>query len=224
MHLPGRIILFSICLTFLGVGWVHCQPSYKGGKGDGAVTVLLENNTAFYSGGDDDGHNVSEFNNSSFFYQGGKFDGADFSHIQNNNEFYSGGGDDGYTDAEWLFYFIWDGSTGTGWGVASNWETDVVPSDERRVRIPAGVPNFPFVNAGTLKVGDDSGTGTFQAKEIIIEPGALMVTRINNFIENYGLICVEGILEIRNSDPQAFKNLSGANLIIKTGGELRTNF
>jgi hypothetical protein len=203
---------------------IHSQPSYTGGIGDGSASFLLENSQVYYGGGQNDGHSSSQFNNINSFYQGGQADGADNSMLGNKTEFYKGGSNDGFSVDLVPFYFIWDGSTGTGWNIADNWNTNAVPTKERRVIIPAGVPTFPFLNAGTLKVGDFSGSGTYEAKEIIIEPGALMVGRINSFIENYGVLCIHGTLELRNTALNTLINKPGASILIKSGGILRTNY
>ncbi|NNF33363.1 MAG: hypothetical protein HKN68_04605 [Saprospiraceae bacterium] len=204
---------------------VNAQPiNYSGGNGDGSFVAILIDNGSLYSNGFSDGASTAEYKSSGSVYRGGSFDGFNTSNLYNPNSFYAGADSDGFSTDVAYFYFVWDGSTGTGWNIASNWQTNAIPTEERRVRIPAGVPSFPYLNSGTLKVGSDTGTGTFQAKEIIIEPGALMIARINNFIENYGLICIEGVLELRNSNPLAFRNLNEATLLIKSGGELRTNY
>ncbi|MDF1697911.1 MAG: hypothetical protein P1U56_18840 [Saprospiraceae bacterium] len=217
---------------------------YKGGNGDG-FSAIKESavNAYFYKGGNADGFSsIKSSIVNAYLYEGGNADG--FSSIKNtgvNTYLYAGGTHAGYTKAEEnydqvTFYegdigqgydlaekyedFIWTGAVGTGWAVDNNWNYSIVPDINRRAIIPDGVPNFPNVNAGIFAIGDNPNNGQFECKSLWIQENAEVITRVNNFIENYGLIRIDGMMTVKNPASNALQNSSSGLIRIRPTGSL----
>ncbi len=116
--------------------------------------------------------------------------------------------------------FIWTGAIGTGLLIAGNWNYNIVPDLKRRAIIPAGVLSSPFVNAGIFAIGDNPNSGAFECGELWIQDGALLVTRINNKVENYGNIIIDGTMQVKRLAIDAFQNLDGGVVRISPTGQM----
>jgi len=240
--------VYSFLILLLGVfNSVFAQPPayiYEGGVGGGfASATEMSTNIYMYKGGNSDGFS-SLVNNATniYFYKGGNADGfATTSNAANNVYLYKGGVDGGYAQdmasyQSVTFYeggagqgyslevkcqeFIWTGTEGTGWGVADNWNYSVVPDIGRPVIIPAGAPNYPSVNAGTLAIGENPNSGAFTCKSLWIQNGGEVITRINNFVENYGQILIDGNMRVKNSAANALQNINNGEIKISSTGSL----
>lgn len=217
---------------------------FEGGNSDGFSTMNLGLvNVYFYEGGDADG--FSSMNSSTidvYFYHGGSSDGfSSFTSGELNVYLLQGGNNGGYAENQVDYSgttflegdigqgydlatkcedFIWTGVLGTGWSVAGNWNYNTVPNGSRPVIIPAGAPNYPNVNAGILAIGDNPNSGAFECKSIWIQDGGELITRINNFVENYGMILIDGSMLVKNSAPNAIQNLANGTIRISPTGIL----
>jgi hypothetical protein len=158
-------------------------------------------NLILYKGGADDGYFSVQVNDQS----NGSFDG---------------GVGEGYVMEEKCEDFVWTGTVGTGWGVTGNWNYNIVPDLKRRAIIPAGVPSFPYLNAGIFAIGENPNNGAFVCGELWIQDGALLVTRINNKVENYGSITIDGTMNVKNSVFNALQNLGNGTIRISPTGLL----
>lgn len=195
MKLVG--IVFAL---FLSLG-LSAQPSYiyEGGNGNGYSTQMMsEANTYLLEGNPGDGYACDIL-------------------IDNSNYLLQGGGGNGYVQDFYLEPFVWTGAIGTGWTVQGNWNYNVVPGIYRPVIIPAGVANWPFLNAGLFNIGDNPNNGAYKCASLWIQRDALLVTRVNNRVENYGAITIDGEMQVKNQASNAFQNI-GSGLITITGG------
>lgn len=195
---------------------------YTGSIGSGYAFGIKSLTHYLYSGGSHEGYTSLEWENTNlYFYFGGEGEG--YTHTKNNtpliNQF-EGGNNDGYTFAEKCEDFIWTGALGTGWAVADNWNYNMVPDLKRRAIIPADVPSFPFVNAGIFAIGKNPNNGAFVCRALWIQDGALLVTRINNNVENYGKILIDGTMQVKKSSLDAFQNLENGLVRISPTGSL----
>lgn len=234
------LLVLFVSLHYLAIA----QPSfiYEGGDGGGySMQSTMSGDYYLFDGGDGSGYSMqSDLSGDSYtfegssgsgysstkwvmvnnlYYLGGANDG--YSSIQmdaQSNGFFEGGNGEGYVMEEKCEDFIWTGDIGTGWGVAGNWNYNIVPDLKRRAIIPAGVPSFPFVNAGIFAIGDNPNNGAFVCGELWIQEDALLVTRINNKVENYGYILVDGTMQVKNSSSDAFQNLGNGVVRISSSG------
>lgn len=215
-----------------------------GGNGDGfsSITILLEFND-FYIGGVGDGFSEDQFLNTfndyarggnadgfsfdtllneyNVMYVGGNFDGFSYDTTQTIfNPMYTGGNSDGFAYDKYGHIIFWTGIASTGWNVAGNWENGIIPTYCNPVVIPAGVPNFPAVNAGLLRIGYYKNEGDYKCQQLKINAGAEMLTRVNCFVENYDLIFNRGKLFVKNPATNAFKNLGDGIVQIKSNAEI----
>jgi hypothetical protein len=86
--------------------------------------------------------------------------------------------------------------------------------------ILAGVPNFPAVNAGLLRIGYYTNEGNYRCQRIKINFGAQMLTKPNCTVVNYDLVFIQGKLFIINPAANAFSNLSEGIIRLKPSAEL----
>jgi len=196
---------------------------YKGGNGDGFNSV--ENNASnilLYKGGNFDGYSKTiVLNQDNYIFIGGNGDGFAETNISGTNIFlYTGGNAQGYAQVEKCEDFIWTGTIGTGWLVSGNWNYNVIPTLKRRVIVPAGTPFHPALNAGLFSIGENPNNGQYKCGELWIQEGALLVTRVNNRIENYGNIQIDGTMLVRKTTADAFKNLDDGTINISSTGSL----
>ena len=193
----------------------------KGDVGDGFSTNSFTNNFAdFCYGGIGDGYTSKELNLEFLdFTSGGDADGFSLSSSATNdfNEVFKGGDSDGYAYDKYGHIIFWTGNEGTGWNVAGNWENGIIPNYCNPVVIPAGVPNFPAVNAGLLRIGYYKD---YRCQRIKINTGAEMLTRVNCFVENYDLIFIRGKLFVKNPAANAFSNLGSGIIQLKPSAEM----
>lgn len=206
-------------------GYAIAQPSviFYGGHGHGYSSVSVQDAQTFLTKGgiNDGGDIVSSTTIDNYITAGGNGDGNDIDSISVQETFLTSGGDgDGYNMNKVNEKFIWTGAVGTGWNVQGNWNHNVVPDIDRPVVIPAGVPNFPFVNNGVFAIGSNPNNGDFTCYSLCILNGAKLTTRINNRVENYGLIEIEGQMDIKRTNSDAFLNQNGGKILIKTNGLL----
>ncbi|MEM9546501.1 MAG: hypothetical protein AAGA77_11050 [Bacteroidota bacterium] len=217
---------------------------YEGANGGGFASSLINGtNVYLYRGGNNDGFTSTQMNAVNvYLFRGGNSDGfISELYASENLYLYHGGENDGYTtNADSYegvnFYegdvgqgyvmtikcadFIWTGTVGTGWGVEENWNYNLVPDINRPVIIPSGAPNYPNVNEGILSIGKNPNSGEFVCKSIWVQSGGELFTRINNFVENYGEILIDGNMRVRNSAPNAIQNIDGGKITIGNGGAL----
>lgn len=194
-----------------------------GGSGQGYVALnFTEPDPPLFSGGSGQGYVLSNsIVENPFLYEGGMnsgYDGWVWKHTAYS--IYTGGRDDGYDMQLKLEDFIWTGAVGTGWSVAGNWNVNVVPDISRPVIIPKDVPFYPFVNEGVFAIGKNPNSGLYECKSLWIQPGASLITRVNNYVENYGEIMIDGMMEVRNPSLNAFQNLDGGMIRILGAGTL----
>ena len=109
---------------------------------------------------------------------------------------------------------------GTGWNVQDNWNVNLIPGIARPVVIPSGVPNFPFVNTGIFNIGDDPNNGAFRCASLWIQQGAMVTTRVNSQIENYGNIIIDGELIVKRILPNTLQNFADGTITISSTGSL----
>lgn len=195
----------------------------SGGIGDGFANSEIENPFFdFTSGGIGDGYSKAEmtatFND---FALGGVSDGFSFDTLQNTlNTVFSGGESDGFAFDKYGHIIYWTGAVGTGWNVPGNWANGLIPTYCNPVVIPEGVPNFPAVNAGTLKIGYYTNEGEYRCQRLKINANAEMTTRVNCYVENYDLIFVRGTLFVKNPAFDAFKIEKGGVVQLKPNAQI----
>lgn len=207
-----------------GQGYDHrsITPSlpilYSGGIGLGYdvfhYTPTLKN---FFNGGIGQGYSIRNISSLKNYFNGGNGPGYDI-RISTPQEFVMGigGASDGYDTQIFYQEFIWTGAVGDGWNVPGNWNYNVVPDINRLTIISYGVPHYPFINSGIFSIGDNPLNGVYLSKELHINKGAELTTRINNLVRNYGKIIIDGKMTVKNSLSNAFIN-SGELMINSTG-------
>jgi len=194
-----------------------------GGIGDGFSKIESQNLFLdFTKGGESDGFSTLLFEDDfNSMYSGGVADGFSYvSTLDDFNSMYSGGSADGFAYDKYGHIIFWTGNVGTSWNVADNWENGFIPSYCNPVVIPSGVPNFPAVNAGLLRIGYYKDKGDYKCQRIKIKTGAEMTTRVNCFVENYDLIFNRGKLFVKNPAVDAFKNLGDGIIQLKPNSEI----
>jgi len=200
--------------------WHNSISIFAGNPGDGYDNGVFSHSFSVYFGSGEDGYSGAEYSNSISIYFGGENDGYANYNFSNPISIYAGGTEDGYGIGSQLFYFIWTGNVGTGWNVSGNWQTNVIPDISHRVFIPTGVPNFPAVNAGIISIGADPNSGLYLCKELNIQSGAEMTLRMNTFLENYGIMNINGDLFVRNKTLNSFRIFNEGRMNIKDGGRV----
>lgn len=180
---------------------------YEGGSDDGYDISILVGDPEIYSGGGDDGYSSFNLNGQPVIYPGGKDDGYAITNFQGTQPYiYEGGSDDGYEMVSLFVPFTWTGAVGTGWNVPENWNSNVVPTHNRPTIIPAGVPNYPSVNAGLFSIGKKYHQADFYSGELLVRPGAELLTRINCEVFLHGYAQISGLWYVRNLTPGSFFN------------------
>ncbi|WP_235298453.1 hypothetical protein [Portibacter marinus] len=237
----------------LGCGICHAQPAfiYEGGSGNGYQSITInyngsefllkggqgngyakkklsaQGNNYLVAGGQGNGYSFSEIASPSYYiFQGGSNHGYTLSLLTSSIDpfIYAGGSGDGYDMILNLREFTWTGAVGTGWNVVDNWNYSTIPDINRTVVVPANAINWPYLNSGTLAIGSNPNGGAFTAGRLWIQKDAQLYTRINNFIENYGQLRIDGIMEVRNSANDSFINWGDGIISIgKTGQLIFTN-
>ena len=240
----NRIKATFLFLSLFFGSLLHAQPSYiyEGGIGNGySSAVVIDNNNVLFIGGAESAiYSGEKMVNNNILYIGGE-EGAVYSNVKtvnnnilfiggfgngihssikstNNNVLFIGGVEDGYASFYDKKDFIWTGTIGQSWSVPGNWNYNVVPDINRRTIIPTGVPHYPHVNAGLFAIGENPNNGAYKSGELIILPGALLVTRINCRVENYGLIQIEGHMNVKREASNAFTNLMDGQVKVMSGG------
>lgn len=208
---------------FTFVVYMSSSSIYQGLVGDGFSLGLLESTQSIFMGSSSDGYDMSVFSSGQSIYTGAANDGFSLSWLQAENSIFFGEASDGFDLGKYLHYHRWTGLVGTGWLVAGNWTNNMIPTDNIRVRIPAGVPKMPAINAGTFKIGTATGAN-FTCKALWIESGASLLCRINTFTENHSSILIDGTLRWKNPAANSFINKPGASILIRNGGVLKTDF
>lgn len=196
---------------------------YKGANGGGFTSLKTSGSEYyFFRGGSGDGFDLMKTTPLEvYFYQGGDSDGFTLENTTYDGvTFYEGDIGQGYDMIVKCADFIWTGTVGTGWSVPENWNFTIVPDINRPVIIPAGAPNYPNVNAGILAIGDNPNAGEFECKSIWIQKYGELITRINNFVENYGSIQIDGVMQVKNSAPNALWNLENGIIRVSATGSL----
>jgi len=194
---------------------------YSGSDGEGyAYEFLLSNQDYINLGGIADGYSVSlDSSADDMFYLGGDDDGyASDKEITDNDYLHLGGNDDGYVSILFRAPFIWTGSSGTGWNVATNWNYNIIPDISRAVIIPFDVPNYPYVNSGLMSIGLDPNQGDYLCASLWIQENALLVNRVNNRVENYGEVIIDGEMWVRKVTADAFINYPSGMVVVKGAG------
>lgn len=213
-YLAGLIFIF-----FSQAMLLQAQPNYiyTGGDGNGysgaqaeGVNLMLYEGSYGngYSGGQADGVNL-------MLYEGSYGNGYSGDHADGVNlMLYEGSYGNGYSSFLDFKDFIWTGGVGQSWTIAGNWNYNTVPTIARRTIIPTGVPAYPHINAGLFAIGENPNNGAYKSRELWIQEGALLVTRVNCKVENYGLITVDGQLKIKNKSITAFLSKAGSEVIV----------
>lgn len=220
--MKNRLLTILILITQLTV--VQAQLKYNGGDGCGAS---MESTTGVanysYRGGDVCGYEMGVKSGvANYSYRGGESSGYDLgSQLGVANYSYRGGDDDGYSHILFRTPFIWTGAIGTSWTVSGNWNYNLIPGIFRPVIIPAGVPNWPFVNAGLFAIGDNPNGSNYRCASLWIQENAFLQTRINCRVENYGLVTIDGEMRVKKITADAFQNFAPGVVIINQGGELK---
>ena len=202
---------------YASLSWYSGNSIFTSGPADGADMSALFQESPVFAGGQSDGYSASAFLNPSTMFASAGSDGFSTSSYFNSNQVMQGGMSDGFAAEDFLYYHDWTGLIGTGWLVAGNWENNVIPDDSIRARIPAGVPNYPGVNAGTFSIG--SPNGDYLCRDLLIEPGAQMLTRINTITQIYGKLEVRGLMNVKNQSPGSLQVIGGT-VVVYPGGEL----
>jgi hypothetical protein len=239
------IIVSTITASFLST--LIAQPSYiyEGGNGGGydvgedtipTLYQFLGGNGVGYSlgselttsqylfyGGINDGYSSKQFLlDNSPLYRGGVSDG--FIKVGTNDQqtvkLFEGGLNGGYVLSQKYEDFIWTGILGTGWLIVDNWNYNIVPDLKRKVIIPAGVPNFPSLNAGIFAIGDNPNGGIYLCADLWIQDSAFLETKVNNFVENYGTIKIDGTMNVKNPSSTAMQNKGEGIIRISSIGNL----
>ena len=195
----------------------------SGGNGDGyAKSDFFDVFNVFCSGGAGDGYSAAAKENSLFdFSLGGIGDGyARAGLIDDVSIFSRGGIADGFAISKLGHIIYWTGTIGTGWNVSGNWENGIVPTHCNPVVIPSSASNFPAVNAGIFRIGHDVDDGDYNCLKIKVNNGAELTTRVNCFVENYGLIQNLGQIFVKNPASNAFTNMAGSQLVVKQGAQV----
>lgn len=212
----------------VSVGYGQPNFIFEGGPGNGyTMEEHSESSTMIYEGSQGDGYAVFNLlSTDHFLFDGGDGSGYTVYHAIPTNKFlYEGSQDDGYSCYFYMPPFIWTGAIGQSWTVAGNWNLNAVPGISRLTIIPV-VPAgnaYPHVNAGLFSIGLNPNNGPYKSGELWIQEGALLVTRVNCKIENYGLIIVDGEMRVRNPVSNAFINMSEGQVQVNSTGLLRFN-
>ena len=239
----GHIIKIMI-LLISGISYLHAQENYifqggdgsgwsadhsiasvsypyNGGNGQGFTFDISDApSSTHFEGGVSDGTDSDMYAASHYVFDGGHSAGFGVGLYLNDHFLYQGGTDDGFASLLYRVPFIWTGTIGTSWTVSGNWNYNLIPGIFRPVIIPDGVPNWPFVNAGLFAIGDTPNGSNYRCASLWIQEGAFLQTRINNRIENYGLITIDGEMRVKKFTVDAFKNFEEGTVIINSGGEL----
>ena len=222
-------IIQTVLLLIMLIDVIAAQNNaiFEGGDGNGFSVAAVQQtvNNSIFAGGTSDGFGQGRYkqplNNSIF--AGGTADGfgvGSSAEQQINNMIFGGGESDGFATSDSKSPFIWTGTIGTGWAVAGNWNYNAVPDVSQHVIIPTGVPNWPFVNAGLLSIGDNPNNGQYKCASLLIQENAFLQTRIHCRVENYGLLQINGEMRIKKSTPDAIQNLTNGIVIIGQEGLL----
>jgi|GEM_PF-1923717 len=210
-------IIQTVLLLIMLIDVIAAQNNaiFEGGDGNGFSVAAVQQtvNNSIFAGGTSDGFGQGRYkqplNNSIF--AGGTADGfgvGSSAEQQINNMIFGGGESDGFATSDSKSPFIWTGTIGTGWAVAGNWNYNAVPDVSQHVIIPTGVPNWPFVNAGLLSIGDNPNNGQYKCASLLIQENAFLQTRIHCRVENYGLLQINGEMRIKKTTPDAIQNLT----------------
>ena len=220
--IESRIILTTTLLLYTVI--IGCSQ-FQGGISDGfAIGEFNSTLSGPYQGGQNDGFSISNLNSIPVnLFNGGKNDGSTFASVMVGDNFqYHGEYSDGFGLLNHFQLYEWSGSVGSGWNVSGNWNTGQPPSMRHTVVIPSTALNWPGINAGIFVIKKDpTDTGSYFCNELHIEPGAQVLTRINCFIRNYGMINIEGLLRVKNTALDAFINMPEGQIEIINGGILR---
>ncbi len=217
---------FVLLVFFTFINYGFCQPNFIYEGGNGSKTSSYNHNHPskyLYNGGYGAGYTLSigTETGQNIFNGGDGSKKLSFENVEPITYLYEGSEEDGYAAVYNMEPFIWTGGIGTGWTVPGNWNHNAVPTISRRTIIPAGVSNYPYINMGVFTIGENPNNGLYKSGELWIQDGALLVTRVNCKIENYGLIVIDGEMQIRNTSSDAFINNTGANLQITSTGLLK---
>ncbi len=196
---------------------------FQGGdlSGYGIVTKVT-NDKHLFEGGDLSGYGMfTLMTNDKYLFEGGDLSGYSFyEHTHNSKHLFEGGDRSGYSYIYHLEPFIWTGAIGQSWTVPGNWNFNLVPGIRRKTIIPVvDAGNFyPHINAGLFAIGSNPNNGLYKSGELWIQEGALLVTRVNCRVENFGLITIDGEMNIKRDADNAFKNFEEGRIIVNNLG------
>lgn len=224
---PSNIFNGGDCHAYASIELLATSDfQFNSGNDDASdCEIYTEMSLALFNGGIDDGSDSDVFANTSVtFFNSGSNDAAYAQTLLTPLDYLNLGGiDDAYVSITYLEKLLWTGAISSGWNVAGNWNFNVIPTLERDVVIPTGVPNYPALSAGIFAIGSNPNGGSFTCKSLQILPGARLLTRMNNQVENYGYILIEGEMEVRRTETDAFGNFNGGVIEIAPNGILRFN-
>lgn len=222
--------IISLVIVIITVTTSYSQPNfiYEGGPGNGyAMEEHSENSTMIYAGSEGSGYTiVEESENSTMIYEGSQGNGYVSFQLTSAFQFlYEGSEEDGYSSILYMPPFIWTGAIGQSWTIAGNWNFNAVPGISRVTIIPVVAEGnaYPHINAGLFSIGLNPNNGAYKSGELWIQEGALLVTRVNCKIENYGSIIVDGEMRVRNPASDAFINMAEGEVQVNSTGLWRFN-
>ena len=221
-----KILLYTgVLLSILSITTLSAQPNaiYRGGNGSGYGSIdVITTKDDYFLGGSGTGYSSDDVASAALdIYDGGLGTGySSDDKTEVNTDYFKGGNGDGYASIFDRVPFIWTGAVGTSWTVRGNWNYNLIPGIFRPVIIPDGVPNWPFVNAGLFAIGDNPNGSNYRCASLWIQENAFLQTRVNNRIENYGLITIDGTMRVKKQTANAFQNFDDGVIRISQGGEL----
>jgi len=201
----------------------HSGPHlFEGGdlSGYGFLTGV-PNNKYLFEGGSLSGYNSKKVIDGNYLFEGGHLSGySSYENIHDSKYLFEGGDLSGYAFFNFIQPFTWTGVIGQSWTVPGNWNFNFIPGIRRKVIIPVVEPGnfYPHINAGLFAIGSNPNNGLYKCRELWIQEGALLVTRINNRVENYGLITIDGEMRIKRDAANAFKNFEEGKILVNTLG------
>ena len=219
--MSGRFVL--LLMISINVLWGQQNYIFEGSDGSGYASYEHnDDDVKLYAGGNNSGYAVFHYSPiNKFLFEGGHQSGySTFNYLENDKFLYEGGDRSGYSYIYHLEPFIWTGAIGQSWTVPGNWNFNLVPGIRRKTIIPVvDAGNFyPHVNAGLFAIGSNPNNGLYKSGELWIQEGALLVTRVNCRVENFGLITIDGEMNIKRDADNAFKNFEEGRIIVNNLG------
>ncbi len=135
--------------------------------------------------------------------------------------FYQGGNAQGYYSFLKIQEFTWIGTAGNEWQDKNNWSYSEIPSSDRAVIIPSNAPNYPIIGSDTFRIGSGFSGTSYVCKTLWIQHNATFTAKPEAFIENYGLLRIDGSMLTQNNKSLGFQNLVQGRIEIGSSGSLQ---